>query len=615
MASETIRDIIQRCDDLHYISIKKPTRDKESWTFTVNDPSSRLDGVTGRLVDYRHKIVTLQRGCHYFVSFKIFFDDGTFEYMVDPKKAIHRSSTKKYLDNLLNYVIWSNDISRMKSDPSFKYTKSQMYKDGVTTYLDMCFKYCDYSSVGTGLTRDVRNIIVLDIDVNCEKPDNKRELENMIVMFSHYDFTPNFYIFNRESKHVQLQWLIQDCEYKEIIWDNIRKRTEYLDDTKDIDKELNMYDFSFTELTQDGIKFRKFSRGLTCLSDKYKFGDKNFTFWKAKNFYTALMGKYNLELRMPKVIDGEITYLSQDEMENLFSTKESRDRYYLESPTMDEVYMKTEDLMGKYLTTISESSIKKIQDDLNELFDEPFDLYDFRDESNFDMSRNNFVFNTTRTITWDSMRQLNYNDKSDFYGLSQRNQKAFRSKVKKMVKSKFDEEDNRYGGEWPGTTNRSRYTASEFNNTFSHSFEFAIENYVNLTYSDDDRNKSLEERRLKKNLRHVLIIYLMSIHGKGGKMKNKDLLVSVNDVMRESGHEEISNSTLKRDLNEIRGYSVEEKQELIVSVFGVINDRMNELEDTQNNSKDKKEINVCRKRLKRLSLCNIEEMKGDWDMS
>lgn len=612
MTTMTIRDIIKKYDDLHFISIKKPTKEKESWTFKVSDPTSRLNGTEGFLKDYRYRIVTLQRGCHFFVSFKIYFDDNTFEYLVDPKKAIHRSSIKKYMDGLLNYVVWSNDISKKKNDPSFKYTKTQMYNDNVSTYLDMCHLYGEYSSVGTGLTRDIRNVIVLDIDVNCEKLENKKELDNLIVKFSHYDFVPNFYIFNKESKHVQLQWLVKDCEYKRIMWENINKRIEYLEETKDIHKELNMFDFNFTELTQEGVTFRNFSRGLTCLSDKYKFGDKNFTFWKAKNFYTALIGLYNLELKMPVLKNGEIEYLTQEQMEELFSTKENRDIYYENCPTMEEVYIKTDGLLGEYeTTTISKTSMEKIQDDINELFDEPFELYDYRNEPTFGQSRNDYVFNTTRTVTWDMMRQLNYNDKGDFYKLSQRAQKSFRSNVKKLVKTKFNEEDDRYGGEWPGTTNKSKYSVSEFNSTFTHSFEFAIENYINSSYSDDDRNKSLEERKLKKDLRHVLIIYLMSTQKK--KIKNKDLLVGINKVMKESGHEEISNSTLKRDLIEIRDYTPDDKRNLFVSVMKVVDTRQDELEKTSQKSKDKKEINICKKRLRRLSLCNMDEIKRGYE--
>lgn len=166
MCEISINSIIKNSSDLHFITINKPSKNRNTWTFEVNDNTSRLNGVSGNLCEYKYRIVTLQRDTHFFVSYKIFFEDDTFEYFIDPRKSIHRSSTKKYMDNLLNYIIWSNDISYLKNDPSFKYSKIQMIKDGVSNFLDLCVKYGDYSSIGTGLTRDIRNLIVLDIDVN-----------------------------------------------------------------------------------------------------------------------------------------------------------------------------------------------------------------------------------------------------------------------------------------------------------------------------------------------------------------------------------------------------------------------------------------------------------------
>lgn len=602
--NKSIKNIINEYNDLHYISIKKPTRDRNSWTFEVHDKTSRLNGVCSKLIDYKYRIITLQRGDHFFIAYKLFFDDGSFEYMVDPKKSIHRTSVKKYIESLINYTIWSNDISYLKNDPSFKYTHMEMVKDNVSNYLDLCVKYGDYSSIGSGLTRDVRNLIVLDIDVNCEKPENKKELERLILLFSNYDFTPNFYIINHESKHVQLQWLIKSCDYKQILWKQIHEKINYLESTKDIHKELYLNEFNFVELSPEGLKYRKFTRGLTELSDKYKFGDPNYTFWKAKNLYSAFQGKYNLELKMPKVIDGEITYLTYEEMSDIFKTKENRQRYYDSSPTMEEIYDKTNQFMYDYMNSISEKSIKKVKDDLDELFDEPFELYDYKTD-NFALSRNTFVFNCTRTTTWDIMREMNCKSKTDILKLSQRNQKSFKSKIKKLVKSKFEIEDNKYGGEWPGTTNKTKYTSSEFNSTFNNSFDFAVEHFTNTTYDDLSRTKSLEERILKKKLRHVLILYLQSTYH---KIKNKDLLSLINDTLTKSKHEKISNTTLKRDLKEIEKYDETDKQELYKFIMDSYDKRQKDLMKISEMN-DKKEININKKRLQRLWLENIDEIR------
>ena len=98
--NKSIKNIINEYNDLHYISIKKPTRDRNSWTFEVQDKTSRLNGVCSKLIDYKYRIITLQRGDHFFIAYKLFFDDGSFEYMVDPKKSIHRTSVKKYIESL-----------------------------------------------------------------------------------------------------------------------------------------------------------------------------------------------------------------------------------------------------------------------------------------------------------------------------------------------------------------------------------------------------------------------------------------------------------------------------------------------------------------------------------
>lgn len=604
---KSINLIISEHDDLHVITIKKPTRDRSTWTFKVTDKTSRLNGVCDKLSNYNYKIITLQRGEHFFVTYKFIFDDG-FEYLIDPKKSIHRSSVKKYLENMMNYIVWSNDISYFKNDPSFKYTKMEMSHDDVSNYLDLCVRFGDYSSIGTGITRVVRNLIVLDVDVNCENPENKKELDELIIKFSEYDFTPNFYIINHESKHVQLQWLIKDCNYKDINWKHVHEKIKYFESTKDKYKEIGLHDFNFTELSEEGIKYRRFTRGLTKLSDKRKFGDEHFTFWKAKNFYTALLGKYNLELKIPKVMNGEITYLSQTEMEKLFSSKESRKHYFNLSPTMDEIYSKTEKLMEKHMSSISDKTILEIDDDNDNDTCESFELYDFTNK-NHDISRNSFVLNTTRTCTWEVMRDSNFKDKHDVYNMSQKNQKTFKNKIKKIVKSKFEQEDKKYYGDWPGTTNHSKYTAGEFNLTFDSSYHFAVEHFKNNCYDDGDRDKSYGERLLKKQLRQVLIIYLKGVYG---NIKKTKLFEYMNKTLVESNHKKVSIATFKRDMREIESYSTDDMENLFTHVLKHIDERKQNYISICENTNDKKEINIAKKQLNRLWLDNLNEVRNMW---
>ena len=600
MATETIKDIIKAYPDLHQFTISKPSKDRSTWVFKVNDPTSVLNGTCSQLSSYNYRITTLQRGSHFFLTYKIYINENDFEYFIDPKKCIHRSSPKKYLESILNYLVYSNDISPLKNDPSFKYTQVQMFRDDINNYLDLCHKFQDYSSIGTGLTRDIRNLVVMDIDVNCENQDNKEELDRLIVLFSKHNFTPNFYIFNHESKHVQLQWLIKDLDYKDILWKQVNEKIAHFEKTSHQNKEISLNDFNFMELSKEGVKYRKFTRGLAKLSSKRKFGDENYTFWKAKNFYTAYLGKFNLELKMPVVINDEVEYLTREEMSYFFETKEARQAYYDISPTMDEVYERTSSFMTPHMETISESSLKKIKDDVVEL-EEPFEMYDFRNKFH-DVSRNAFVFNSTRMITWDVMRDNNYNSKNDVLNLSQKNQKAFRSKVKKIVKQQFDEEDRKYMGEWPGTTNHSKYTQSEFNSTFNRSFDFAIHKFKNNSYDEAARDKSLEERVLKKELRHVLIIYLKTCVHPDKKIKNYELLKMVNGMLVESGHVKISNSTLKRDLKEIEEYEADDKKNLFTHVLKTMEERSSKLQMLYEKGSDKKEINVCKKRMNRLKI-------------
>ena len=360
---KTIKDIVEECNDLYLIKINKQNkRDKNTWTFTIIDKTSNLCGLSDKLSNYTYQIVTLRRGNHFFLAYKIYFDNK-FEYFVDTRKANHRDSTTKYVNGLIDYVVYSNDISTLKNASSFKFTSREMSQNNIDNFLDLCAYFGEYSAIGTGFTRNLRNLVVMDIDVDCTKESNKESLNNLLITFGKCNSLPDFYIFNHESNHVQLQWLIKNVNYKNIdesIKDEIIENLN-LDTNKS--KEIKLNGTDFTKLTNDGIAYRIFTRALTDIVPKYKFGDKNYTFWKAKNFYSAYLGLFNLELKVPLYNGKEIYYMDKDEMEYNFATKEGRKRYYDEANSLDELIFKTKHLVTETIKKIKVKKIEKIKDE------------------------------------------------------------------------------------------------------------------------------------------------------------------------------------------------------------------------------------------------------------
>jgi hypothetical protein len=86
----------------------------------------------------------------------------------------------------------------------------------INNYLDLCHKFGQFSAIGTGITRDIRNLIVLDIDVDCETSSNKAEVNRILLEFAKCNALPDFIIKNHNTHHIQMQWLVKDVQYKEI---------------------------------------------------------------------------------------------------------------------------------------------------------------------------------------------------------------------------------------------------------------------------------------------------------------------------------------------------------------------------------------------------------------
>ena len=570
--------------------------DKTTWTFKVNDTTSTLSGTYGKLSDYRYKIVTIRKDDHFFVVYKIYTDDGGFEYFVDPQKTTHRKSPQSYMDSLIEYSVRSNDISTMKDQPSVRITRQMMLDNDITNYVDMCCFYEDYSAIGTGLTRDIRNIIVMDIDVDCEQEDNKKELDDLLVKFSEYDFLPDFYILNHETNHVQLQWLVKNVKYKEIDIDTYKSKLSSLESDTDKSKEINLYGTDFTRLTRGGLDYRRFTRVLTYLVPKHKFGDRNYTFWKAKNFYTALMRKYNLELKMPYKTKSGIKFFTQDEMISKFQTKESRYYYFNKSYTINEIYKKTQDLLKDCITQVDDTKIQSVVDECD------IKPTNTKHKHIYGKSRNEFVLSCTRETTWEMARQIGIKTSEEFNEMKQYKIKKFKSDVKKKVREKFEQENEKYGGVWPGTSDSSSiYTTGEFNSTFNSSFNFATQKLNDSCYTDTQREQSLQSRNFKKTLNLMVVDFVKSQYS---IRLGRDLMMTkINTILKNSGQSEISLSSLKRYISELKGMTNENKKEHFVTLIEEIEERQSQLRfSIYKRGEIDKTTNIQRKRNQYLQL-------------
>ena len=147
---ETLREVINKFDDLYTFSInKQEVFDRYTWEFTITDKKSDLYGLTGKLANYPHKIVTLRRGEHFFIAYKFLFSDKNV-YFVDIKKANHKTSVAKYVDGIVKFYMKSNDISYKKSDSSFKISEMKMKSIGINNFIDLCYYFSEYSAIGIG---------------------------------------------------------------------------------------------------------------------------------------------------------------------------------------------------------------------------------------------------------------------------------------------------------------------------------------------------------------------------------------------------------------------------------------------------------------------------------
>ena len=608
MTPKTLREIVGEDNRLRFFNLTKYNKyDKNTWEFVITDKRSPYDGMIGYLTDYRYQMATLRYNSHFFLIYKIYIMEGEEpEYLVDIKKANHRNSVEKFVNSTAEYSVYSNDVSTVKNAPSFRVSQREMKYLKIDNFLDLCHNYGNFSAIGTGITRDIRNLIVLDIDVNCDTDVNKAEVNRILLEFAKCGALPDFIIKNHETHHIQMQWLVKDVIYKIMNQTVVKNIIKTLNEDTNKKKEINIFGHNFMELTNWGVDYRKFSTALTCISKKHKFGDKNYRFWKAKNYEAARLGLYNLELLMPYYRDGEIKYLSKEEIDSLLDSKEARKEYFDEAPTIVELYQRTKHLVNEHIEKLDDKKIKRIKDEDVELEEsikrnkETLTKEDI-ENGNFGKSRNTFVLNCTRTMTWRIAKEHNIRSYNDIMSLSDKEHKKFKNEIHSAVKELFNRTDKQYNGRWPDTSNYGKYPKEEFENTFNNSYSYAISTINDFYYTDDQREQSLESRRLSRS---VNICIVNDIKSKYVKIKRSDLLKETNDILKENGHKPISLGSLKRYLSDLKTMSEDDKKEMYDNIEYIHKVRTQELLDAlESSEEDSKKVISCKKRLGQVNIC------------
>lgn len=608
MAQKTLLDIVKEDNKLRKFNLIKHNKyDKNTWEFYITDERSPYSGCVEYLSEHRYQMTTMRHNNHFFLTYKIYMEDGKEpEYLVDIRKANHRNSVEKFVNSMAEYSVYSNDISIVKNAPSFKISQREMKYLKIDNFLDLCYKFGNFSAIGTGLTRDIRNLIVLDIDVDCDTDNNKAEVNRILLEFAKCNALPDFIIKNHASHHIQMQWLVKDVQYKKMNNNVIKNLIKTLNEDENKRKEINIFGTNFTELTQWGIDYRKFSNALTFISKKYKFGDKNYKYWKAKNYESARLGLYDLELMMPYYRDGEIKYLSKEEMDSLLETKEARQEYYNEAPTIIELYQKTKHLISEHIKKIDDKKIKRIKDEdvemeeniikRNKMVVSKEDI----ENGDFGKSRNTFVLNCTRTMTWRIARKYKFRNSNDIISLNEKEHNKFKNEILSAVKELFGKMDEKYNGIWPDTTNHGKYTKEEFENTFNSSFTYAISMINDFYYTDEQREQSIESRRLSKNVNICVLYRVMS---KNNKLKRKELWEKTNLALSNGNHKKISFGSFKRYLSELKNMSGDEIKELQNDIEYIQSERNKELLDALESSEENsKKVKLCKKRLNQVNI-------------
>jgi hypothetical protein len=161
--------------------------------------------------------------------------------------------------------------------------------------------------------------------------------------------------------------------------------------------------------------------------------------------------------------------------------------------------------------------------------------------------------------------------------------------------------DDKYGGKWPETSNYGKYPKEEFENTFNASYSYAISTINDFYYTEEQRERSLESRRLSKNV-GICILHDI-IKKKNEKIKKKDLLEEINKKYKKYSIKPISIATLKRYLSELKNMDEDDLKVLHEDLEHIKNERKKELyEALESSEENSRKVKSCKKRLKQVNI-------------
>lgn len=222
------------------------------------------------------------------------------------------------------------------------------------------------------------------------------------------------------------------------------------------------------------------------------------------------------------------------------------------------------------------------------------------ENGDFGKSRNTFVLNCTRTMTWKLAREYKFRNPKDISSLNENEQKKFKNEIYSLVKELFKKMDKKYNGIWPDTSNHGKYPKEEFDNTFNNSYTYAISTLNDFYYTDEQREQSLESRRLSKD---VNLYIVNSVKSKYDKIKRKDLLEETNTILTSNGMKKISFGSLKRYLSILEHMSDDDKKDLYDYIKNTEIERKKELSDAlESSEEDSRKVKICKKRLKQVNI-------------
>lgn len=566
---------------IYNISINKDkeTFSNKNWTFDIIDEKCPYAGLSANWSDYHPRALYFKDEDGAFrLCYEMKMDSGELFYFFDKHHSIKKNTYATFVDSIKEYAYNSTDISKRKDESSKRITKQQMKGMKISNFVDFGVKFSSCSSIGSGLSRLYRNIILLDIDVDCISNEKNAALLNDLInnKLLNANLLPTFQITNNENGHIQLQWLIKEVPYANMHHQSITEYEKYVANSEEQFYSIPKLE---TVLNEYGNRYRAATKTLCDLVDDDKFGDKNFTFWKIKNFASAWKNLYNLSLDIPYNNNGVVEYLTEDKIDKILNDKKQRALLYSKCITLDEFINRLNTISNvpveEYLGGHSDCLIEEVEI----AYEESTNIRVYSDKES---SRNQFVFRNTRNITW---QILNKRKLFDIKNKSASFIDKLRKELQDIVWAEFQKKDKYYNSKWPGTTHKEPYLRTEFKSTFNGAFKWAIAKYVPCTnrYSQTKLELSKISRETRKYLELIVTEYMIN---KYQKMKWKDLTTLINENLPKS----ISTSSVRRLARDIKSMNNDEKYRTYQAYYRELDDRRGQYE-----------ISVLSKRLKKES--------------